>query len=71
MARLMVTVRHPGIEGAAVVPESALQHMDPAWEVVGDNAPEPAQRKPRRQRGRAAATQTPAIPADNNNENQE
>lgn len=34
MARKMIEVRHDGIEGTAVVPETALEHMDGKWEPV-------------------------------------
>lgn len=38
MARELIEVEHPGIEGTALVPESALRHMSPQWHKVADDA---------------------------------
>lgn len=39
--REFVTVRHPDVNAAAVVPRSALPYLDPAWQVVDEPAPQP------------------------------
>ena len=53
--RDMVRVCHPGVEGVAVVPRSALRQMAPGWRIVDeDDAPPAEESKPEL---------TPATPA--------
>ncbi len=74
MARQMVTISHPEIEGTAVVPATALPHMDPRWEVVdaSEAASAPTQHEhdgPGHQP--EADPETPADVAGSTTENQE